>query len=280
MAAIDQQTADAFATSWNNLPPGSVYTREQFEDWLAPVTQSDVEGKDVAELGCGNGSLLVHMTSWEPRWLVGVDLGESVHSARENVGRTGFPRVEIQQGDLTQYASDGYDFVYCIGVLHHLKLPQIGFRSVLNNTKPGGRFHCWVYAREGNALIIWIVDPLRVIASRLPWWMTKYLIATPAVIPYFIYAKIVSALRSVPGIKHLPLFDYSCWIAKRDFAFFRHVAFDQLVTPQTVYVSRAEVDRWLSEESDDIEPGSTYVIFRNGNSWKFGGRRCAASKSQ
>ena len=26
----DQKTADAFATSWNNLPAGSVYTPEQF----------------------------------------------------------------------------------------------------------------------------------------------------------------------------------------------------------------------------------------------------------
>ena len=32
----DLKTADAFATSWNNLPPGSVYTRAQFEDWFAP----------------------------------------------------------------------------------------------------------------------------------------------------------------------------------------------------------------------------------------------------
>ena len=28
----DQRTADAFSTSWNNLPEGSVYSVEQFED--------------------------------------------------------------------------------------------------------------------------------------------------------------------------------------------------------------------------------------------------------
>src|SRR4051812_14477169 len=109
MAAIDQQTADAFASSWNNLPPGSVYTREQFEDWLAPVSRQDVEGREVIELGCGNGSLLVHMTSWQPKQLIGVDLGESVRSARENVAHTGFDRVEVQQGDLTKYEGAGAD---------------------------------------------------------------------------------------------------------------------------------------------------------------------------
>lgn len=276
MAATDQRTADAFANSWNNLPGGSVYTREQFEDWLAPLTKSDVEGRAVLELGCGNASLLVHMVSWNPARLVGVDLGDSVKSARANLESTGFDRGEIQKGDLTEYTSEGFDVTYCIGVLHHLRQPQIGFRSVLRNTKPGGRFHCWVYAREGNGLVIAIVEPLRRIASALPWWMTKYLIATPAVIPYFIYAKILAALANIPILRRLPLFDYSCWIAKRDFAFFRHVAFDQLVTPQTVYVSRSEVERWLNEAADQIEPGSTYIIFRNGNSWKFGGRKRVA----
>ncbi len=229
----------------------------------------------MVELGCGNGSLLVHMTHWEPRKLIGVDLGSSVKSAQANLASTGFTRAEIQQGDLTKYESDGFDLAYCIGVLHHLKLPQEGFRSVLRNTKPGGRFHCWVYAREGNGIIIAIVDPLRRIASRLPWWLTKYGIATTTVIPYYIYAKTIAALAGIPLVKKLPLFDYSCWIAKRDFAFFRHVAFDQLVTPQTAYISREEIERWLSEAADQIEPGSTYIIFRNGNSWKFGGRKRA-----
>jgi hypothetical protein len=36
-----------------------------------------------------------------------------------------------------------------------------------------------------------------------------------------------------------------------------------------VYIDRATVERWLSDPR--VEPGSTYVVMRNGNSWKFGG---------
>ena len=46
----DQPTADGFATSWNNVGPGSVYTPEQFWDWLAPLGPEDVAGSDVLEL--------------------------------------------------------------------------------------------------------------------------------------------------------------------------------------------------------------------------------------
>lgn len=274
--ASDSRTAAAFASSWNHLPPGSVYTRAQFEDWLAPLTRAAVEGRRVLELGCGNGSLLVHIAAWDPAELVGVDLGDSVMSATQNLMQAGHPNARVQKADLVDYRSAGFDVVYCIGVLHHLREPQHGFHSVVANTQPGGAFHCWVYAREGNAIIRVIVEPTRRITSRLPWWFTKYLVATPLVAPYYCYAKALRVLdTSVPQIRRvlrrLPLHEYSLWIAQRGFGFFRHVAFDQLVTPQTRYVSRQEVESWLAAESA-IDQSTTYIIRRNGNSWKFGGR--------
>lgn len=269
----DQRTADAFATSWNNLPAGSVYTREQYADWMAPLTEADIGGRDVLELGCGNGSLLLHTATWKPRRLVGVDLGSSVETANANLQRAGFTNAKVMQADLTRFESEGFDLVYCIGVLHHLQQPETGFTAVLRNVRPGGRFHCWVYAREGNGLVVALVEPIRKIASHLPWWFTKYLIATPLAVPFYLYAK---ALRMLIGnragaLKGAPLRDYCLWIAPRGFSFFRHVAFDQLVTPQTAYIKREQIERWLKDRQD-VEPGSTYIIFRNGNSWKFGGR--------
>jgi SAM-dependent methyltransferase len=269
--AEDLKTADAFATSWNNLPPGSVYTRAQFEEWLLPLSRAEVEGRTVLELGCGNGSLLFHMAGWRPAHLEGVDLGDSVTSARRNLASQDNPNWVVNQGDLTTYRQHLRDIVYSIGVLHHLKHPRVGFDSVVANTIPGGRFHCWVYAREGNGVVIWIVDPLRKLVSRFPWWFTKYAVATPLVVPYYLYAKLISRFRTVSWLRTLPLFDYSLWIAAREFAFFRHVAFDQLVTPQTAYIDHETVARWL-RENPSIDPATTYIVFRNGNSWKFGGR--------
>ena len=271
MTQADQRTADAFATSWNNLPPGSVYTEEQVADWFAPLTPADFRGARALEMGCGNGSLMVHVVRWMPRELDGIDLGASVDSARANLGGTGLANWSVRQADLTTFTSAGYDIAYSIGVLHHLDEPRKGFESVVRNTRPGGRFHCWVYAREGNGVIVWIVDPLRRVASRLPWWLTKYGLATPLVAPYYLYAKLIAALPRWKWLEALPLHDYSLWIAKREFAFFRHVAFDQLVTPRTVYLDRATLAGWLGA-NPAIEPGSTYVTMRNGNSWKFGGR--------
>jgi len=276
MSGADQKTADAFATSWNNLPPGSVYTEAQVADWFAPLSREDIRGKRVLELGCGNGSLLVHVLRWGPAQLDGVDLGDSVDSARANLAAAGGGNWRVLKDDLTKFTSEGYDVAYSIGVLHHLKEPRVGFDAVVRNTRPGGRFHCWVYAREGNGLIVYVVDPLRLVASRLPWWLTKYGLPTPLVIPYYLYAKALAALPRWRRLASLPLYDYSLWIAQREYAFFRHVAFDQLVTPQTAYLDRATIQSWLAGHPD-VEQGAAYVIMRNGNSWKFGGRRKESS---
>lgn len=271
--AADADTARAFSESWNRLPSGSVYTREQFLDWLAPVDPETLRGKAVLELGFGNGSLLVHMASFGPSRLAGLELGDTLETARSNL--EGHDFVELHRGDLTEVDLGEFDFVYCIGVLHHLRDPSAGFRSMLRQTKPGGRFHGWVYAREGNAVVRYLVDPLRRVTSRLPWWLTKYAIALPLVLPYFVYAKLLKRMAPRGASKRLwrflPLADYSTWIAEREFSFFHHVAFDQLVTPRTVYLTRAQVETWLSDEA--VASDSRYVIFRNGNSWKFGGKK-------
>lgn len=269
----DQRTADAFANSWNHLPAGSVYTQEQFEDWMAPLDKSDFQGHDVLELGCGNGSLLVHTAAWQPRRLTGVDLGTSADTARANLHRAGFTAPEVVKADLTTFTSNGFDIVYCIGVLHHLQEPETGFKAVVRNVRPGGRFHCWVYAREGNGVIIALVDPIRRLASHLPWWFTKYALATPLAVPFYFYAKALRGItRHYPqALQGAPLRDYCLWIGPREFGFFRHVAFDQLVTPRTVYLHRDQIEQWLND-APSIDPSSVYVVFRNGNSWKFGGK--------
>jgi SAM-dependent methyltransferase len=270
---IDQSTADAFANSWNNLPSGTVYTSAQAAEWFAPLTSADVFGRRVLELGCGNGSLLMHMMAWQPAYLEGVDLGDSVRSATQNMSAISPEGWAIKKADMTVYTAETpFDVAYSIGVIHHLKIPKAGFDAVMRNVKAGGRFHCWVYAYEGNAIVRWLVDPIRKVSCLLPWWFTKYLVATPLVVPYFMYAKLIRALFASDRFGFLPLHAYSLWISQRDFTFFRHVAFDQLVTPQTVYIRRSTVDDWLHYHPD-VDPGSTYVIFRNGNSWKFGGRK-------
>jgi SAM-dependent methyltransferase len=273
MSSVDQKTADSFANSWNNVYDPSVYTEEQFLDWIDPWNKERIEGKSVMELGCGSGALLVHMQHLKPGKLIGLDLGSSVNTAKNLLGDA----AQIEQGDLTDSSSilerfGQQDFCYSIGVLHHLTNPKDGYDSLLKCTKPGGHFHGWVYAHEGNAVVRYFVDPIRKIANCLPWFFNKFFIALPLSIPFFLYSKFCSLLAkaSSPNLP-LPMMSYMLWIGKRNFSFHHHVAFDQLVTPMTHYIPKATVEQWLNDPQ--VDPDSVYIIFRNANSWKFGGKK-------
>lgn len=264
--SLDQITADGFAISWKNKPPS--YSIEQVTDWLDPLGKKDFENKSVLELGCGNGSLLFYLVNWAPSQIIGVDLGDSVITARNNLAD--FPIVKIEQGDLVFYKSDGFDIVLCIGVLHHLNSPYHGLDSVVRNTTPGGRFHCWVYGYEGNRLVRLIVEPLRRTCRYLPWPVTD-IIATAAVTPFWMYARLLARFKHLVWLSTLPLYQYAIWISKENFKFFRHMAFDALIAYRTTYVSRATIEAWLASYAD-IDKASIYITQRNGNSWKFGAK--------
>ncbi|HLE21107.1 MAG TPA: hypothetical protein VJB88_08340 [Vicinamibacteria bacterium] len=49
----------------------------------------------------------------------------------------------------------------------------------------------------------------------------------------------------------------------------RSISPEKAAPPSSSSSRRSSADAWLSDPR--IEPGTSYVLFRNGNSWKFGG---------
>jgi SAM-dependent methyltransferase len=271
--SADLRTAEGFADYFRTIGAGSRYSAEQFRDFFAPLEPESFRGKDVIELGFGHGSFLLHWEKVEPARLSGVELGDTVDTTCAKLAHLPDTLLNLQRGDLVTADLGPHDLAYCIGVLHHLDEPFDGFEAVLRHTRPGGRFHCWVYAREGNGFVIHGVDVIRRLGGHLPWWATKWVSGLLVALPLFAYTK---ALRILPTVlaRSLPLHAYCASIADRDFAFFHFLATDFLVARHTVYLDRGTIGAWLAHP--EVEPGSTYLIHRNGNSWKFGGRKRAA----
>lgn len=268
-AIADLQTAEAFSDSWVHCFSTTPYTLAQVRDWFSPLSLESLARQRVCELGCGNGGLLQHVARFS-KTVTGVELGRCVQVTEENFRRMGIDHVQFVQEDILSFAeaqADQYDFVYAIGVLHHMQDPGEGFAALVRTTRPGGRFHGWVYGREGNFLVRTLVEPLRRIASRLPWRLNKYGLALPLAIPFFLASRAVKRLPPHPFARLVPLYGYLRWIADSPFAFHHHVAFDQLVSPRTAYLSRETIAAWL--DRPDLE--QTYLLPRNGHSWKFGG---------
>ena len=276
-APLDLATAEGFADYFRTIGAGSRYTHAQFLSFFAPVDPATLRGQSVVELGFGHGSFLQHVARLGPARLSGVDLGDVVEETRRKLeGLLSGVELDLRQGDLTTADLGPHDFAYCIGVLHHLQEPEAGFSALLRHARNGGRFHGWIYSREGNFLVIHVADAIRKLCARLPWWFTKWGPGFGIASAFFAYARALGFLEARGAhklVRALPLAAYALSVAGRDFDFFHFLATDFLVARHTVYLERATVEAWLRHP--DVEPGSAYLVHRNGNSWSFGGRRRA-----
>src|SRR5260370_30683976 len=114
-----------------------------------------------------------------------------------------------------------FDFIYSIGVLHHLPDPEAGFQSLVRFVRPGGAIFAWVYGRENNGVVHGFINPLcqnvttRMRPSMLP------VIAWPmsVVLPDVINAA-YPPLHPTPLFKVLPSREYRYSLSS--FRFRRH----------------------------------------------------------
>jgi SAM-dependent methyltransferase len=255
------RTADAFGYSWTHYPKKNPYTEDQWRDWVVPLVETDFEGRRVLDVGCGLGGFAEYARLWGAEQVVGVDLSAAIDAAHERLGDD----VDLVQGDIyaMPLADGAFDLAYSIGVLHHLPDPERGFRAMVRTVRPGGLVFAWVYGREGNGLIVRVVDPLRrLVFSRLPRGVLKWAVSLPlaAVLWPFVRA----AARGVS----LPYAAYFRFLAQNDFRFTHGVVFDHLVAPTSHYIARDDFAGWF-ERAGLVD---VRITRRNENSWRGLGR--------
>lgn len=126
-----------------------------------------------ADIGCGTGRwarlLAPHVGT-----LHCIEPSAAVEVARRNLA--GLSNVRLAQADIDSMPiADGtLDFLYCLGVLHHLPDPAAGLATCAAKLKPGGRMLVYLYYRfdfqPAWFRVLWrLSDILRRGISRLPF---------------------------------------------------------------------------------------------------------------
>src|SRR5207247_1001716 len=111
--------------------------------------------------------------------MLGPGLSEAVLAAYRN--NRDNRRAHIVQGDIYRppFAQGTFDFVYSIGVLHHLPDPERGFRSLAPYVTPGGTLFAWIYGpRRGVSEAV--TRMLRRFTTRMDYRLLYALCATIA----------------------------------------------------------------------------------------------------
>lgn len=170
----EDATARRFSYEWKRFPKLSNIYEKQFLDWISPIDKGFFKGKVVLDAGCGKGRHLYLSSIFGAKTVIGMDVSDAVEVAYQNTKN--LSNVHVVQANIYHppLREGMFDYVYSIGVLHHLPDPGIGFRTIAGLLKPGGTISIWVYGREGNGWIIYFVNPLRkILTSKMPLSMLR-----------------------------------------------------------------------------------------------------------
>jgi SAM-dependent methyltransferase len=269
-----RSTAARFGWEWRYFVELHDAHQAQFLDWISPVHPAFFNDKVVLDAGCGIGRHALYAAEFGARDVIAMDLSDAVETAQRNVGH--LSNVHVVQGDIFcpplrhGTAERDLDYIYCIGVLHHLEDPQGGFESLVNLLKPGGTISAWVYGHENNAIVHRIIDPLRrTLTRRLSPRVLLALSWPLTVLLQLLVNGVYHPLRSTAVFRHLPSHAYLNSLAPFNFRHKHAIVYDHLTAPTAFYIKRTDFESWFHKLGlDDVE-----ISWRNENSWRGRARR-------
>ena len=147
--AKQAKTALSFGYEWQRFPEMYAEWEKQFLDYMQPHTTDFFKGKKVLDAGCGNGRFAYYAGKYA-REVWAIDLGPAVEVARKNTAS--LDNVHVVQADLHNppFPLESFDFIYSIGVLHHLPDPDAGLCALRDLLAPDGAMNVMLYAPYGR----------------------------------------------------------------------------------------------------------------------------------
>lgn len=112
----------SFGEEWKNFHNVLTEHEKEFYQYFDIVDLDTLKGKRICDLGCGNGRWSYFLKDI-CQTLILLDFSDAIFTARSNLSDT--DNCLFFMGDLQvlPFKHDFVDFLYCLGVLHHLPTP-------------------------------------------------------------------------------------------------------------------------------------------------------------
>lgn len=276
ISADVQNTVEGFGFEWlrfnKQIQDTYMADKAHFLDFIQPITESFFNDKIILDAGCGMGRFLKLGAEFKSKEIIGIDLSLSVEAAYQNTRHLANAHV-VQANIFALPFTSTFDYIFSIGVLHHLDKPREGFSHLVKLLKRSGRISVWVYSKEYNWWVVALTPLRRFITSRLP---KPILLAVSHSIGIFLYLLLQSVYKPInetklgSKIKHLlPYNDYLYYTSRLNYFSLVSVIFDHLVPQLAAYISKEELNDWFERENLD----SVLITPRNNMSWRGQGIR-------
>jgi SAM-dependent methyltransferase len=242
--ALQERTRRSFGYQWTTFGDMVERFREDFLTYTG-VPPEFFRGKTGLDAGCGFGRHLFYAASMGAE-TVGMDFSAAATQALRNVGN--LANAHVVQGDIFRppFRRQAFDFIYSIGVLHHLPDPEAGFQALLPLLKPGGAVLVWVYSKSRR----WTNSLLEIVrrgTARLPFGALKALSFLGAAVDWTCFIgpyKAASGCRVLRPLAERLMFPRIKLYARYPFQVAYADWFDRLSAPVRFYYDETDLRGW------------------------------------
>jgi ubiquinone/menaquinone biosynthesis C-methylase UbiE len=248
---LDQETVDSFGEEWLKF---NAFTNDEIE--IAGSQYFDIVGDEilnnkttVLDLGCGSGRW-TNFIAKRVKLVEAVDPSSAIYSAIKLNEKEKNVRVTQASVSNIPFNDNTFDFVVCLGVLHHIPDTQQALTDVVKKLKKGGSILLYLYYSLDNRgrfykFIFDLSTTFRLVISKFPKHLKKF---TCDLIAIFIYYPLVILTRffhlffgKKRWIQKIPLSYYS----DKSFNIIRNDALDRFGTPLEQRFSKNEITHMM-----------------------------------
>jgi len=259
-----RRTQESFGYEWTEFNDPGPSGETNFQDYFAEFDTASLAGKTVLDAGCGMGRHARKLAHYAGR-LVAADFSAAIDQAARNTAS--IPNVHCIQADLTRLPlrDEAFDFVYSLGVLHHIADTGGTLKALVQKLKPGGRIRVYLYWKRTGlvGLLVALVSAARLVTTRLPFSLLKLLcLAVSAALWIAVLTPYRTATAlGLTGIETWPLLVYT----KYPFNALYNDQFDRFSAPLEKRYSPAEVRALLASTGlENISVRSCYGWIADG----------------
>jgi SAM-dependent methyltransferase len=252
------QTIKDFGKQWLKYRDNEGFygSPELFSDILSPFLKPDeIENCKIAEIGSGTGRIVNMLLAAGAKHVTAVEPSDAYEVLCRNIQQPEKVACLKITGDQLPAYGD-LDYIFAIGVLHHIPDPGPVVEAAFKALRSEGRLFVWLYGREGNSLYLTLIEPLRILTKHLP----HFLLATLVEIIYWPLLFYIKFCHAFP----LPLRGYMLSVLEKMSPEKRRlIIYDQLNPAYAKYYTRLEAEKLLS----DRKFINIRIHHRHGYSW-------------
>jgi SAM-dependent methyltransferase len=249
---LEEDVVHAFGEEWSKF---SNFTEEMIEsfavDYFDIVTEDMVNSNThMMDVGCGTGRWSKYFSS-RAGFIDAVDPSIAIYSAEQLLGDIQNIRLTKASIDTLPFADESFDFIMCVGVLHHTPNPAEAMKKCVAKLKKGGFFYCYLYHNlEAKSLFSRLLfnagERVRKIISFLPKKLKQLscdIIAVVIYMPFILLTRLLNWIGLQKLALRIPLSVYH----DKSFFIVRNDSLDKFGTKLEYRYSKLEITKMLTD---------------------------------